>query len=89
MSRHHFSPQLHQSTAPFSHVVEHGSVGYTAGIIGQRRDTGELVSEDVAEQSEAMLSNLQILLEEQGLALDALLRTTIYLVDYVDFDAIN
>ncbi|MBT2534861.1 RidA family protein [Arthrobacter sp. ISL-69] len=89
MPRHHFSPQLYQSAAPFSHYVEHGSVGYTAGIIGQRRDTGELVSDDVSEQCDTMLTNLQILLDEQGLSLSNLLRTTVYLTDYQDFEAIN
>lgn len=89
MPRHHFSPQLHQSAAPFSHYVQHGNTGYTAGIIGQHRDTGELVSNDVSEQCEAMLTNLQILLDEQGLTLNDLLRTTVYLTDYRDFEAIN
>lgn len=36
-----------------------------------------------------MLANLQILLDEQGLTLNDLLRTTIYLTDYQDFEAIN
>lgn len=89
MPRHYFSPQLYQSAAPFSHYVEHGSIGYTAGIIGQRPDTGELVSADVSQQCDAMLSNLQILLDEQGLTLRDLLRTTVYLTDYRDFAAIN
>ena len=89
MPRHHFSPRLHQSSAPFSHYVEHGNIGYTAGIIGQRPDTGELVSGDVSQQCDTMLTNLQILLDEQGLSLNNLLRTTVYLTDYRDFDAIN
>lgn len=89
MARHHFSPRLHQSAAPFSHYVQHGNTGYTAGIIGQLSDTGELVSPDVAQQCDVMLTNLQILLDEQGLTLKDLLRTTMYLTDYRDFDAIN
>lgn len=89
MPRHYFSPQLHQSAAPFSHYVEHENVGYTAGIIGQRPDTGELVSDDVSQQCDAMLSNLEILLDDQGLTLRDLLRTTVYLTDYRDFVAIN
>ncbi len=36
-----------------------------------------------------MLANLQILLDEQGLTLNDLLRTTVYLTDYQDFEAIN
>lgn len=89
MSIHYFSPRLHQSAAPFSHFVQHGNTGYTAGIIGQRTDDGALISSDVAEQSESMMANLETLLEELGLTLSDLLRTTIYLTDYKDFDVIN
>lgn len=89
MPEHHFSPYLHQSTAPFSHFVRHGDTGYTAGIIGQRRDDGSIVSDDVAEQCEAMMRNLETLLDELDLGLSNILRTTIYLTDYTDFGIIN
>ena len=89
MPVHHFSPRLHQSTAPFSHFVQHGDTGYTAGIIGQRPEDGVLVSDDIAEQCSAMMTNLETLLEERGLGLSNLIRTTIYLTNYDDFEAIN
>lgn len=69
--------------------MQYGETGYTAGIIGQRTDTGELVSADAGEQCEAMLSNLETLLGEQGLTLGTILRVTLYLTDYQDFHAIN
>lgn len=89
MPQHHFSPRLHQSTAPFSHFARHGDIGYTAGIIGQRTDDGSLVSDDVAEQCEAMMSNLKTLLADLKLNPSHILRTTIYLTDYADFETIN
>lgn len=89
MPEHHFSPRLHQSTAPFSHFVQHGDTGYTAGIIGQRTDDGSLVSDDIEEQCEAMMTNLTTLLDELNLSVSNFLRTTIYLTDYKDFEVIN
>lgn len=89
LPRHHFSPLLHQSAAPFSHYVQYGETGYTAGIIGQRADTGALVSADLGKQCEAMFTNLETLLTEHGLTLGSLLRVTLYLTDYQDFEAIN
>lgn len=86
---YHFSPQLHQSTAPFSHFVQHGDTGYTAGIIRQDPRTCALVSDDVAEQTAAMFTNLETLLREVGSGRADILRTTIYLTDYADFAAIN
>ena len=86
---HHFSPRLYQSAAPFSHFVQHGATGYTAGIIGQNPKTGSLVSDDVAEQCGGMLTNLSTLLGEPGLGFSDILRTTLYLTDHSDFEAIN
>lgn len=89
MPNHYFSKRLYQSSAPFSHFVEHAGSGFTAGIIGQHRNNGLLVSDDVAEQCAAMMDNLKTLLEELGLGLSDLVRTTLYLTDYEDFDVIN
>ncbi|WP_082575827.1 RidA family protein [Arthrobacter sp. Soil762] len=89
MSAHHFSPNLHQSPAPFSHLVRHGDTAYTAGIIGQSPDDGGLVGPGIEEQCESMLSNLETLLTDVHLSLAHVLRTTIYLTDYDDFHIIN
>lgn len=89
MSQFHFSPYLHQSSAPFSHFVRHGTTGFTAGIIGQDPATGVMVPDDVGEQCTAMMDNLETLWQELGLGLHDILRTTLYLVDYGHFDAIN
>lgn len=82
MPRHYFSPQFYQSAVPFSHYFEHRNIRYTAGIMGQRPDTGELVSESGSPPCDAMISNLPILLDEQWLILRGLLRTSGYLTDY-------
>ena len=65
---HHFSPSLHQSQAPFSHLSVHAGFAYTAGIIGQDRTTGALHPGGVSEQCTLMLDNRGILLAENGLA---------------------
>ncbi|MGO1948982.1 MAG: RidA family protein [Mycobacteriaceae bacterium] len=88
-TEHFFSPELHQSTAPFSHAVIHDGLAYTAGVIGQDPDTGAVVSDDVRTQCSAMLDNLGTLLEGIGVNRSDALRTTIYLTDYTDFGAIN
>lgn len=84
-----FSHELHRSTAPFSHLVRAGGLGFVSGLIGQRRDDGTLASQDVTDQCEAMFGNLQTLLGEVGLGLDALVRTTLYLTDYAHFGSLN
>ncbi|MGO2514542.1 RidA family protein [Corynebacterium variabile] len=86
---HFLSPDLHQSTAPFSHAVTHDGLVYTAGIIGQDATTGTVASGDVAEQCGAMLANLGVLLNGIGVRREDAVRTTIYLTDYDDLAVIN
>lgn len=87
--RHIFSKSLFQSSAPFSHVVIAGGVGYIAGIIGQRRDNGALVDADVVLQARAMFDNLETALNDAGFSLADLVATRLYLLDYAKFEAIN
>lgn len=86
---HLFSKSLFQSSAPFSHVVIAGGVGYVSGIIGQRRDNGALVDPDTGIQARAMFDNLKTALEEAGLGLADLVATRLYLIDYAEFETIN
>ncbi len=60
-----------------------------SGLIGQRPVDGHLASPDPRAQCEAMFDNLTTLLSEVETSLDDLVRTTIYLVDYSDFEALN
>lgn len=86
---HHFSAQLFQSRAPFSHLVSYGGIAYISGIIGQRRDTGELAATTVAGQAAAAFDNLAVLLAEVGLRKEDVIRTTLYILDYAMFDELN
>lgn len=87
--QHFFSHELHQSAAPFSHIARVGEVGYVSGIIGQNRADGGLVSSDPTTQCRAMFDNLETLLGEVGLGMEAVVTTRLYLTDYADFAAFN
>jgi len=85
-----FSTKLFPSSAPFSHIaVSRTGLAFISGLIGQARDTGELVSAELRPQAEAMFDNLAVLLAEAGLDARDLLRTTLYLTSYDDFAEIN
>ncbi|WP_313813296.1 Rid family hydrolase [Glutamicibacter sp.] len=88
-TNYHFSQTLFASSAPFPHFVRHGELGFTAGIIGQDRKHGQLVSDDVEQQCEAMMGNLGALQEELNLNFTHVVKTTIYLRSYEDFETIN
>ena len=51
--------------------------------------SGEWAAADVGGQTRQCLANIRSILEELGLSLDALVRTTVYLADPADFKAMN
>ncbi len=73
----------------YSQATTNDSLVFTAGQIPATLD-GELKNEaSVEDQTELVLDNLQAILEEEGLELDDVLKTTVYLEDIDDFEAMN
>ena len=86
---HVFSDRLFPSSAPFSHARRVGELWFISGLIGQRPDTGALVGDDPEEQLDRMFANLALLLEDLGITSTDLVKVTIYLTDYADFELMN
>lgn len=84
-----FSSKLYQSRAPFSHFVHNETQGYISGIVGQDPDDGALVSQNFKEQCEQMFKNLMILFEEIGIRPDQVLKLTVYLTSFDEFEVLN
>jgi 2-iminobutanoate/2-iminopropanoate deaminase len=61
----------------------------TAGQVALDPATGELVPGDVGAQTEQVMSNLAAVLRGAGLSLADVIKTTVYLVDMADFQAMN
>jgi 2-iminobutanoate/2-iminopropanoate deaminase len=62
---------------------------FTSGQIALDPSTGELVGAAVAEQTEQVFKNLKAVLRGAGLGLDDVAKTTVYLADMADFQAMN
>lgn len=74
---------------PYSQAVETRGTVYTAGQIGLDPVTGEFAGEDVRAQARQVMNNLEAVLAGAGLDLDAVVKTTIFLADMDDFEAVN
>nr|HPK53162.1 RidA family protein [Smithellaceae bacterium] len=61
---------------------------FLSGQIPLAPDTGEIIS-DIREATRQVLTNMQTLLEEMGMTLSAIVKTTIFLKDMADFPAVN
>jgi 2-iminobutanoate/2-iminopropanoate deaminase len=74
--------------APYSQGIKAGELVFVSGQLGLKPGDTEF-SGGIAEQTEQVFSNLRAILEEAGSGLDRLVRTTVFLVDLGDFQAMN
>lgn len=73
---------------PYSTAVEAGGFIFISGQLPVNPVTGEILM-DVKEATRQTLTNLQALLEENGLSLKNIVKTTIFLKNMGDFAAVN
>lgn len=74
---------------PYSQGVKTDSLFFTSGQLGIVPATGELISDDLAEQVAQTIDNLEAILAEDGLTLADVVKTTVYLRSMKDFAAMN
>lgn len=74
--------------APYSQAIKAGEYVFVSGQLGLRPGQTALVG-DVAEQTEQVFRNLAAILAEAGSGLDRLVKTTVFLTDLGDFQAMN
>ena len=74
---------------PYSQAIHAGDLVFLSGQVPIDPKTGELVSGDIAAQTERVLDNLGAVLAAAGCSFGDVVKTTIYLVDLGDFQAVN
>ena len=84
-----FSPDAPAAIGPYSQAVQAGSTVYLSGLLGMNPATGELVSADVREQAAQALKNMKAVLAAVGATPENVVKTTVFLVDMADFQAVN
>ena len=75
--------------APYNQAVKVGGFVFVAGQLGLAPVGSGMVGHGVAEQTEQVLRNLSAILEEAGSGLDKLAKTTVFLQNLDDFEAMN
>lgn len=77
-----------KAIGPYSPAVKLGDFVFLSGQLGMDAD-GNLVSDDVIEQSKQAMDNIGYLLEEMGLAYRHIAKTTVFVSDLNDFSKVN
>ncbi|MCX7823412.1 MAG: RidA family protein [Syntrophobacterales bacterium] len=83
------SSKAPQPVGPYSHAVKAGDFIFISGQIGMDPKTGELVSHDIRDQTAVALSNIKAILEEVGLPIESIVKTTVFLTDMKYFTSMN
>jgi 2-iminobutanoate/2-iminopropanoate deaminase len=77
------------AVGPYNHAVRIGDLLFCAGQIPLDPATGNLVPGDVKAQTDRVLQNVSIILEDQKLTFTNVVKTTVYLTNLADFAAMN
>ena len=74
---------------PYNQAVVIGNLVYTAGQIPLDPVSGQMVGANAGEQAQQVLKNLKAVLEAAGSSLPKVVKTTVFLKDLNDFNAMN
>jgi len=77
-----------EALGPYSHATVVNDLVFTSGQIPLTLD-GNIVSDDVQEQTKQVLENLTVVLQEAGSDLDSVVKATIFISDMNNFQKIN
>lgn len=73
----------------YSQAVRAGDFVFVSGQIPLNPETGEVVFSDIKEQTERILVNIRNILQEAGMGLEDVVKTTVYLMLMDDFSRVN
>ena len=78
-----------KAIGPYSQAILCGGMLYTSGQIALSPESGELVGDNISEQTEQIMKNLSAVLAEAGTSFQNVVKTTCFLADIADFAAFN
>jgi 2-iminobutanoate/2-iminopropanoate deaminase len=74
---------------PYAQAIASGDLVFISGQLPISPATGKLVEGDITERTHQIASNLKAIAQEAGLTLDNIVKTTIFLTDLSEFQAMN
>lgn len=78
-----------KALGPYSQGIKAGSLIFLSGQLGLDPKTNDFASGGVTEQTRQALTNLENIIESAGSAMENVVKTTVFLQDMNDFQAMN
>lgn len=82
-------PNSPAAIGPYSHAVISGNMLFTSGQIPINPLTSSLVEDEIKTQTDQVFNNISSILESQGLSLENVVKTTVFLKDMNEFKDFN
>jgi 2-iminobutanoate/2-iminopropanoate deaminase len=73
---------------PYSHAVRVGDFLFCSGQIPLTKE-GKIVDRGIREQTRQVLQNLSVILQDQKLTFESVVKTTVFLIDLGEFAEMN
>ena len=77
------------AVGPYNQAVRVGELLFCAGQIPIDPATGNLVSGDIKVQTERVLENIKLILDDQKLTFENVIKSTVFLTNLADFSSMN
>ncbi|HSF52892.1 MAG TPA: RidA family protein [Algoriphagus sp.] len=84
-----FTPEAPAPIGPYSQAVLAGSTLFISGQIALDPDTGELINENITEETHAVMKNMEAVLRVAGFSFTDVVKCTIFIRDMGQFGTIN
>ncbi|AWW33172.1 RidA family protein [Echinicola strongylocentroti] len=84
-----YSKEAPAPIGPYSQAVQAGNTLFISGQIALDADTGELINENITEETHAVMKNLDAILSAAGYGFGDVVKCSIFIKDMDDFGTIN
>ena len=74
---------------PYSQACVNGNMVFCSGQIAIDPAAGNLINGDITAQTRQVFKNIEAILKESGCTMDDVMKTTVFLKDINDFNAMN
>ena len=83
------TPNAPAAIGPYSQAVLSGNTLYCSGQIALNPETGNLVTDDITIETQQVLKNIGVVLQEAGMDYSHVVKATIFLASMDDYASVN
>lgn len=84
-----YSDKAPRPKGPYSQATIYNGLLYISGQIPINAETGLMVRGTIEEETDVVLNNIKVIVEEAGAGMEDVLKVTCYLADMDDFERFN